>query len=197
MEHSIQAEGFGVRMRPVKLEDSEFIVWLRHLPHVKGRLGDSASSTAAQEAWLRAYFQRPGDYYFIVETLGGLKLGAYGIYDVRNDSAESGRWVMRPEVPAAIPHAMIAFETAFGPLKLRELRAKTVSSNQSVLSLNHKFGFRQLHVEPNSQVIDGKPVDQIHFALSAEDWAARREKLLPLAKLAERQVMEWEKAQKL
>jgi RimJ/RimL family protein N-acetyltransferase len=197
MEHSIQAEGFGVRMRPVRLEDAEFIVWLRNLPHVKGRLGDSATDTAAQETWLRAYFQRPGDYYFIVETLGKIALGAYGIYDLQGDSAESGRWVMRPDVPAAIPHAMIAFETAFGSLNLRELRAKTVSSNQSVLSLNAKFGFKQLRVEPNSQIIGGKPVDQIHFALHREDWLARREKLLPLAILAERQVKEWEKAQKL
>jgi RimJ/RimL family protein N-acetyltransferase len=162
---------------------------------VKGRVGDSAIDAVAQQAWLRSYFQRPNDYYFIVETLGNISLGAYGIYDIQGDSAESGRWVMRPDVPAAIPHAIVAFDTAFDQLKLRELRAKTVSSNQPVLSLNVKLGFKELRLESNSQMIGGKPVDQIHFALYREDWPARRAKLLPLAQLAERQVKEWDKAQ--
>ena len=185
-----------MRMRPVRLEDAEFIVWVRNLPHVKGRVGDSAVDASSQQAWLRTYFQRPNDYYFIVETLGKFPVGTYGIYDLQGDSAESGRWVMRPDVPAAIPHSMIAFDTAFGQLGLRELRARTISTNQSVLSLNVKLGFKQMLVEPNAQLIGGKPVDQIHFVLSCGDWPARRQKLLPLAQLAERQVKEWEKSQK-
>jgi len=72
MQHKIQAEGFGVRLRPVQAEDAEFIVWLRNLEHVKGRVGDSATDAASQRAWLEAYFKRPGDYYFIVETMDAM-----------------------------------------------------------------------------------------------------------------------------
>src|SRR5437867_9711980 len=107
MDHLMQAEGFGVRLRPVRLDDAAFIVWLRNLEHARGRVGDSAKDEAAQRAWLTTYFQRPGDYYFIIETLGGQRVGAYGIYDVRGDSAESGRWVIRPDVAAPIPSAMV------------------------------------------------------------------------------------------
>jgi RimJ/RimL family protein N-acetyltransferase len=195
MDHTIQTEGFGVRLRPVRLDDAEFIVWVRNLPHVKGRVGDTAVDAGAQEAWLRDYFQRAGDYYFIVETLRQKQLGAYGIYDVRGASAESGRWVMRPDVPAALPNAIIAFDLAFGRLGLTELRAKTISTNKTVLSLNVKLGFEQKHIEENSQVIGGKPVDQFHFALPKESWLKRRETLLPLARFAEKQVLEWDKAQ--
>ena len=196
MQHTLHAEGFGVRLRPVRMEDAAFIVWLRNLDHVKGRLGDSASDTATQETWLRAYFERQGDYYFIIETLGGMAVGAYGIYDVAGASGESGRWVIRPDVPAAIPSAIQAFEIAFGKLGLRELRVKTVSTNRSVLSLNRKFGFRQTRVEPASQTIGGQTVDQVHFLLEAKDWPQIREGLLPLARLAEGQVQEWEQAQR-
>ena len=195
MEHTIEIEGFGVRLRPVRLDDAEFIVWVRNLPHVKGRVGDTVPDAAAQKAWLQAYFQRPGDYYFVVETVGRKRVGAYGIYDVRGASAESGRWVMRPEVPAALPSAIIAFDLAFGKLGLTELRAKTISTNQTVLSLNVKLGFERKHVEKDSQLIGGKPVDQVHFALSKENWLKRREGLLRLARFAEKQVLEWEKAQ--
>jgi RimJ/RimL family protein N-acetyltransferase len=144
---------------------------------------------------LKVYFDRQGDYYFIIETLGGIPVGAYGLYDVAGASAESGRWIIRPDVPAAIPSAIQAFDIAFGMLELSELRAKTVSTNHSVLSLNRKFGFRQTRVEPAAQVIAGQPVDLVNFVLEARDWPKVRERLLPLAHLAERQVQEWERAQ--
>lgn len=195
MEHALKAEGFGVRLRPVRMEDAAFIVWLRNLAHVKGRVGDSATDTAAQEVWLKEYFKRDGDYYFIVETAGGSAIGAYSIYKAAGGSAESGRWIIRPEVPAAVPSAMVAFDIAFRVLKLKELRATTVSTNQSVLSLNRRFGFHETGVERGGAVIGGKPVDLVHFVLKAEEWPGPRERMLPLAKLAEGQVRDWEKSQ--
>src|SRR5438105_3449959 len=144
MRHTITTEGFGVRLRPVRLDDAEFIVWLRNLAHARGRIGDTAADVEAQIAWLKSYFERPGDYYFIIETVGAVSVGAYGLYDLDATSAESGRWVIRPEVPAAIPSAILAFDIAFARLKLQRLRVKTVSTNRNVLSLNRKFGFREV-----------------------------------------------------
>src|SRR5579863_7252294 len=187
MEHTLTTEGFGVRLRPVRLEDAAFIVWLRNLEHTKGRIGDSATDTASQENWLRTYFKRAGDYYFIIESAGGLPVGAYGIYDVADASGESGRWIIRTDVPAAIPSAILAFDLAFGALSLKEVRVTTVSTNQSVLSLNKKFGFRQIAVDTGGAIIGGQRVDLVRFLMTAPEWARPREKLLPLAKLAEAQ----------
>ena len=195
MQHTLSAEGFGVRLRPVKMEDADFIVWLRNLEHARGRVGDSATDTAAQQAWLKEYFKREGDYYFIIETNGGIPVGSYSIYDLTGGSAESGRWIVRPDVPAAIPSAILAFEIAFDKLRLRELRVKTVTTNTNVLSLNKKLGFRQTQVEAGARVIGGKPVDLIHFLLEGKDWSKIREKFLPLARLAEKQIGEWEQAE--
>ncbi len=195
MEHTLKAEGFGVRLRPVRMEDAAFIVWLRNLEHVKGRVGDSARDAATQEAWLKEYFKRDGDYYFIIETAGGIAVGAYGIYHVKGDSAESGRWIIRPEVPAAVPSALLAFDLAFGGLRLKTVRATTVSTNQPVLSLNRKFGFHETGIERGGAVIGGKPVDLISFIMKAEEWPKPRERMLPLARLAEAQVRDWEKSQ--
>lgn len=193
MRHAIHAEGFGVRLRPVQVNDAAFIVWLRNLDHAKGNVGDSAASVDGQEAWLENYFKREGDYYFIVETLAGIPVGTYGIYDIKGDTAESGRWIIRPGVPAAVPSGMVLFDVAFKTLGLREVLGRTVASNHAVLSINRKFGFRQVRVEPAAQVIGGETVDMVHFILAAVDWPKARERLLPLARLAETQVLEWER----
>ena len=77
---------------------------------------------------------------------------------------------------------------------LTELRVTTVSTNQPVLSLDCKLGFKQTRVERAGRVIGGKPVDMVHFLLTREDWEKPCERLMPLARLAETQVREWELA---
>jgi len=193
MQHSLQIEGYGVRLRPVRLDDAAFVVWLRNLDYVKGQVGDSATDVAGQETWLKNYFKREGDYYFIAETLGGIPLGTHGIYDVRGTSAEKGRHIMRPEVMAGVPAAMLATELAFGKLGLNELRASSVSTNLAVLSLHRKCGFKQVGIRRAAQIIDGQPVDLVQFILSPEAWSKAREHLLPLAQYARTHISEWEK----
>jgi RimJ/RimL family protein N-acetyltransferase len=195
MEHTLRAEGFGVRLRPVQMADAAFIVWLRNLDHVKGWVGDSAGDVAGQQAWLKAYFERAGDYYFVVETVAGIAVGTYGLYDVAGVRAESGRWIIRPGVPAAVPSGIALLDAAFNKLCLREVHGATVANNHSVLSINRKFGFRQTRLETGARTIAGKAVDLVHFLMTAEDWPKARERLVPLARLAEIQVREWEQIQ--
>ncbi len=113
-------------------------------------------------------------------------MGAYGIYDLKGSSAESGRWVIRPDVPAAIPSAVLAFDIAFDKLGLTEVRVTTVSTNRPVLSLNRKFGFRQTGITKNAQMIGGQAVDLVHFLLDGKDWPKVRAGVLPLARVAEK-----------
>ena len=195
MRHTLEIEGFNVRLRPVRLEDAAFIVWLRNLDHVRGRVGDTALNVAGQEAWLQKYFEREGDYYFVAETPGGIPVGTHGLYDLANGSAEKGRQAVRPEVMVGVTVAILATDIGFNQLGLREIRSNTVSTNQNVISLHRKSGFKQVGVLRDHQIIDGKPVDLIQFLLTPEDWLRARERQLPLAKLAGEQLLEWEKTQ--
>lgn len=184
-----------MRVRPVRMDDAPFIVWLRNLDYVKGKVGDSAGDVASQEAWLRAYFKRAGDYYFIVETPGGIPVGTHSVYGVSGAKAEVGRWIIRPGVQAAILSQVVVVDMAFGRLGLKSLRSVAVASNRPVLSLTRNIGFKQVRVEVAGRLIGGKTVDLVHFALAIEEWPQARERLLPMAKLAERLVCEWEQAQ--
>jgi len=184
-----------MRLRPVQIEDAAFIVWLRNQDYVTGRVGDSASDVVTQQKWLASYFEREGDYYFIVETLGGIPLGTNGLYNVSGKNAEWGRYIMRPEVQAAVSSAILIFELGFEKMELRELLARCVSTNLNVHSLVKKYGFRQTETKFASQTIGGRPVDMIHFVLKAGDWFGSRRSLLPLVEFAETQIKEWEKTQ--
>lgn len=196
MRHSLTAEQFGVRLRPVAMTDAAFIVWLRNLDHAIGRVGDSATDIAGQQKWLEAYFAREGDYYFIAETSGGIPAGTYSFYNAAARSAEAGRWIMRPGVTTALPSGFALYDIAFRQLKLSELIGTTVATNLPVLSLNRKFGWRQTRVETAAQIIGGQPVDLIHFVLTPSAWAEAQARLLPLARLAETQIHAWEIAQR-
>ena len=193
MRHSICAEGFGVRLRPVTMQDAAFIVWLRNLEHVKGKIGDSAADVASQQAWLEEYFERAGDYYFIIETAGGIAVGTHSLYDVSDGRAELGRWVIQPGVQAAVPSHMVAFDIAFNRLGLRALRNATVSTNLPVISISRRFGFEAIGLERGARQIGGKSVDMMCFVLTAEKWAVTRPALVAKAQVAERLVLEWEK----
>ena len=197
MRHTWTAEGFGVRIRPVRLDDAAFIVWLRGLEHTKGKLGDSAAGVAQQEAWLHTYFDREDDIYFITETLSGLPMGTHGLSShVVHQTAEAGRLIVRPDVPAAVATSLITFDLAFGAMGLKELTGTSVSTNEKVHTYVYKFGFRKTHVETGARLIAGQPVDIFHFAMTAEEWTKNRSRVVPIATYAERQIHAWEKAQK-
>ena len=195
MRHNIHLEGFNLRVRPVRIEDAAFIVWLRNLEYVKGNVGDSAMDVAGQEAWLRRYFERDSDYYFTVESLRGIPLGTHGIYNVNGTSAERGRHIMRLEVMAGVPSAVLSADWAFGKMGLRELRSWVVATNTEVLSIHRKSGFKEVGRVAAAQMIDGQPVDMVEFLFTAEEWKKRRDRVLPLAHIAGKQVLEWEQTQ--
>ncbi len=195
MRHSVQLEGFGIRLRAVCMSDAPFIVWLRSSAHAKGRIGDTTPDVAGQRAWLAKYFDRADDYYFIIETKHGIPVGTQGVYDIHGTSAEVGRWVVRPQVQAAIPSYLLILDFAFEQLKLSEVRATTIATNASMISLNKRVGFEDFRTVPRERIINGRAVDIVHCVLRAEKWQESKQMLLPLARVAEELVRQWELAQ--
>jgi hypothetical protein len=70
-----------------------------------------------------------------------------------------------------------------------------VSTNIPLHSLHRKCGFKRIKVLYSAQHIGGKPVDLIQYVLTNEDWPKIRDRLLPLAQLAGREVLDWSTTQ--
>jgi len=193
MNHSLVAEGFGIRLRPVQMEDAAFLVWLRNLDHAKGMIGDSATDTASQEEWLKTYFERDGDYYFVIETTCGIPVGAFGYYNMTSESCDIGRWVVWPVVPAGVPSIIPALDMGFQHLGIHKLQLTVVSTNQRAINLYRRLCFREMHVETGAQIINGESVDQIHMVMEEDDWAKGRKTIMPVALMLGARIRKWEK----
>ena len=186
MKHNIVVERFGVRLRPVQLEDAPFIVRLRNSPHAMGRVGDSACGTTDQEVWLEHYFDRDGDYYFIVERARtGEPVGTWGVYNIKGKEGEGGRWIILPDCPAAAASVWLGFHVIFDILKLEAVMARIVETNKTVVAFHKRIGDPYIGRFEGEQMIGGVPVAMIHFRATPADWPAISERLSYYAALAE------------
>ena len=104
MQHERHIEGAGFRLRPARLSDSEFILSLRTQPQLSRYLHPVSGRLEDQQAWMQTYFERPGDFYFVVERADSQEaVGTIALVDVEGPggSAEWGRWILSPESMAA------------------------------------------------------------------------------------------------
>lgn len=148
MRHDILLEKFGVRLRPVHENDAIFIMGLRTLPEIKRFIGDTSAQKSDQDVWLQRYFERANDYYFIIEnSKSNRAVGTISVYDVENDQAEWGRWIIAPGEMVSAGSVYLIYQVAFDILKLNEVYTRTVSENEKVVSFHNSLGAKIVAVD--------------------------------------------------
>ena len=171
MKHDISAENFGVRLRPVRLDDAALIVELRNSLHAIRYIGDSAKTVTAQEKWLCDHFEQPDDYNFIIELSQPSKsVGMLGIYNIQGERGEWGRWVIRPGVLAGSASAWLALHVCYEVLRLRDVYGLIVENNGQVLSFHRRAGYVERGFHPVRRVIGGQSVRMVEMVTSRAEW---------------------------
>ena len=156
-------EGFAYRLRPVKMEDAQFIIDTRLEDAERNRFIHRISSDVSlQEAWLEEYFKREGDYYFIVENrLTREREGLISFYDEADGKAEWGRWVIRKNSLAASESVDLLYRIAFEKVGLKELYCRTLAANTEVVSFHTSVGERTRRVIPDAFELDDGKYDAV------------------------------------
>jgi len=166
-------------LRPVNENDAEFILDLRRRA---GRfLSPGASSKAEQLEWLADYFVRPGDFYFVVESISsGRREGVLGLYDIdaKHRTAEWGRWVLEWTSSAAVESALLIYRCAFENLELECVRCRTLVENRKVISFHESCGLAR---EESLCTVDASLPTVVHTLCQAQ-WPAVSARLDQLAK---------------
>lgn len=170
-------DGRTFRLRPVKPEDAAFILELRG-DRQRGRyLNRGAGDLAAQHRWLDQYFEREGDYYFVIERRrDGSPEGTAGIYnlDTTGQTAEWGRWILRPASAAGLESAGLVYRVAFEKLHLDSVYCRTVAENRGVIEIHRRFGMQHVATLASYFELDGRRLDVVETRLTAERWRGRR-----------------------
>lgn len=173
MRHEIVLEGPAYRLRPVTLEDAAFMVELRTDPKLGAYLNPTSPRVEDQESWLRGYFERAGDLYFIIERLtSGRPEGCVALYDIDEEKrcAEWGRWIQRPGSMAATECALHIYRAAFDEVGLTMVYCRTVAENEPVVSFHTSCGLEtHARLEGYAKLGD-RTFDSIEQRLTVERW---------------------------
>jgi len=193
VRHEYSLDGQAFRLRPVGIDDAEFIVELRAGDPERTRyLHPVPPDVPAQRVWLSRYFERENDYYWVIERKASrAPEGLVGIYDV-NPAAETGewgRWVVRKGSFAAPESAMLVYRAAFEQLKLKSVYCITVADNRRVLSFHDSCGLKRVATLPAHFTLGGgQRFDGVKHLCEAADWPAVRGCLEPQTELVARRL---------
>lgn len=174
MKHQIVAERFGVRLRPVTMDDAQYIYQLRTTPELTRFIGEISDAYDVHIAWMESYFNREGDYYFIIELISGIKTGAISIYDVKDESANWGRWIIDKAYPVAPASAWLMYSIAFNVLGLSSVCSNTVIDNKQTVSFHDRCGIPRIRIESKALTIGGTAYDTVIHQATRELWPDRK-----------------------
>lgn len=175
MKHDLRIDGIVYRLRPVRLDDAQFIIDIRLEDQERNRYIHAISSDlATQQAWLERYFTQEGDYYFVVENkLTGEPEGLVGIYDLDDGKAEWGRWVIKKGALASAESLDLLFKVAFHFLNLDELYCRTIFDNERVVSLHDSLPQLRRGTLANFLEVNGATYDVVEHYVTPSHYAEK------------------------
>ncbi len=192
MRHELTIEGFAFRLRPVRDSDTDFIVKLRTNPNLNRYINSGTLDAHKQLQWLSAYYQRDGDYYFVVEKkTDKTPEGLISIYDVdkRFKVAEWGRWILKPNSLASTESAYLIYLCAFEVLLLEKLYCRTAKKNQQVVSFHDSCGATEKKTIEKYNTLNGIEEDFFEHVVSMSDWPRLKEKLGKISHMLARKLL--------
>ncbi len=176
MKHAISISGYSYLLRPAEIEDAGFIVDVRAGHSERNRYIHAVSrDVSLQEDWMKKYYERDNDYYFVIENmLTGKPEGLVGIYDIDQQKkiAEWGRWIILPESLAAVESAYLMYRVAFEILGLESVYSRTVKDNVAVVSFHDSFGALNKGILPGEFEIEGVKYDAVEHFVDREIWSS-------------------------
>ena len=134
--------GKSLVFRDACVDDAEFILSLRTDERKSRHLSSTSPELSRQIEWLNNYAGQGGQAYFVIETLGGERLGTVRLYDAQGDSFCWGSWIIKDGAPgnAAIESALMVYAYAIEHLGFEQAHFEVRKGNESVWRFHERFG---------------------------------------------------------
>jgi RimJ/RimL family protein N-acetyltransferase len=185
MRHDLRLMGHRFALRPVAMSDAAFILTLRNDPQLNRSIHPTSPRVEDQEAWLAAYMDRPGDYYFIVDDPRSAEpVGAISIYemDEAQRTSEWGRWLIRRDSVAAVESALLMYRAAFELLGLESVYSRTVADNEAVVSFHDSSGAERAGLLKQAVRLGEKQYDVVEHRVTRDHWPTMQPRLDAIAR---------------
>lgn len=186
MKHDIRIKGIVFGLRPVELVDANFIINLRSDPERTKFMHPISSYLPDQEAYLKEYFKRPGDYYFIIERIqDSSPQGTISVYNIdkRRKCGEFGQWILLRGSLGAVESTLLLYRVAFGILGIDMVYTRTVAENKQVISFHQSCGLKTHKILKNDLNINGLTYDVIEQRITKNIWVTLEPRLVEKTKL--------------
>lgn len=170
MQHRFAIDGFCYKLRPVQLSDAQFILNLRLEDSLRNQyIHEVPNDINIEIQWLQRYFEREGDYFFIIENkLSGLPEGTIAIYDAMDGRAEWGRWVIQKGSLAAVESVALIYKVAFSLMNLQELYCRTIHDNSTVISFHDSLPQKKRGILKGFFELHGKMYDAVEHYVTKD-----------------------------
>lgn len=175
MNHSIVLKNDERTLRPVTVEDAEFIVRLRNQAHARNCVNDTSTDIEKQRQWIRDYLKRDNEYYWIIETPDGEPFGTSSFYhyDQARNQIESGRWVelKGEKYTYNLFKSNLQFDGfAFDVLKVDKVVFDVVATNKRVIRYHQSYGAEITGTEKDAVTLGGVPHDVVWMQITRKKW---------------------------
>lgn len=134
-------EGKYVTLRSVEESDAEFILSVRNDPRISKYLPPLNVTVEQQRQWISKQRKDKNSYYFVLENPKGEVLGTISVYDIEEDTAETGRFCSIGDPSSNIEACLLLNDFCFNILKLSSIHIWVYEENKPVLKLNQGLGY--------------------------------------------------------
>lgn len=146
--------GKNLVFRNASVDDAGFILSLRQDTKKSKFLSSTSAELQDQIAWLENYAKDNTQAYFIIESIGGEKIGTVRLYDQQGDSFCWGSWILKDGSPqsAAIESALMVYVYALEHLGFEQAHFDVRKGNAKVWQFHERFGAERTHETDSSYI---------------------------------------------
>jgi len=134
--------GKNIDLRPVEIDDAEFILSLRIDPKLNQYLSPVENDLEKQREWIKNYRLYSRDLYYIIQNKEQKSVGTIRIYNIQGNVFCWGSWIVVFEARkyASFESAFLLYRYAFLGLGLNKTDFDIRKDNKITLNFHHKFG---------------------------------------------------------
>ncbi|SFI09237.1 GNAT family N-acetyltransferase [Halpernia frigidisoli] len=134
--------GKNVIIRSVVVDDAEFILELRLNPELNKYLNTTSPQLEKQKNWISDQIKKENDYYLMLLSKSGDKVGTGGVYDIKDQIFTCGRWIIKKHTSPviAVESIILTYNFAFYDLKLQKAEFEVRKDNKKVINFHLSYG---------------------------------------------------------